>query len=382
MIVVRTVVAVLAALGVAAVLASVIRTVVLPRGVPARLARVVFLTVRNLLTLRLKLGRRNDYRTRDRVFALQAPLGLFAQLFAWGLLLLIGFAALFWALSGPRAGWSDIPHSVELAGSSMFTLGFDRPPGLGRQLVAFTAAGLGLSLFALVITYLPSLYNAFSRREALITKLVVRTGSPPDGARLLIRSWELARFEQLDSVWDDWENWFIDVGESHTSFPQLSFFRSPHPRNHWVLAAESVLDGAALLSSVCDVPREHRSELCLAAGENALKAIADFLGIPHHPHESQEEILLPRETFRHGCEQLAEAGVPLEDDLDLAWRQFSRARARYEPLLTVLGRMTDAPRSDWSSWSDDGRRHSPPLIRIHRPRDPEPPPPEPPPPGP
>ncbi|HWD63666.1 MAG TPA: hypothetical protein VG405_00705 [Solirubrobacteraceae bacterium] len=367
MAVLRIVVGLLAAAGVAAVLASVIRTVVLPRGVPARLARLVFLAVRQVLTLRLRIGRDHDYRTRDRVFALQAPLGLFAQLFAWGVLILLCFSAIFWALA-THANLAEVPRAVELAGSSLFTLGFDTPDGLIRQVLAFAAAGVGLTLFALVITYLPSVYGAFSRREALVTKLVVRTGAPPDGPRLLIRSWELARFEQLDLLWNDWEDWFIDVGESHTSFPQLSFFRSPHPNNHWILTAEAVLDGAALLITVCDVEREYRSELCLDAGASALITIADFLGIPHQPPEPEAEIALPEPVFQAGCDRLAEAGVPLVEDRQQAWRDFRRLRSRYEPLVAVLGRMTDAPRSEWSSWSDDAPRHSPPLLRIHRPR--------------
>jgi hypothetical protein len=70
----RIIVAVLALAGVAAVLASVLRTVVLPRAVPARLARLVFLGVRSVLQFRLRLTGRSDYRTRDHVFALQAPL--------------------------------------------------------------------------------------------------------------------------------------------------------------------------------------------------------------------------------------------------------------------------------------------------------------------
>jgi hypothetical protein len=37
---------------------------------------------------------------------------------------------------------------------------------------------------------------------------------------------------------------------------------------------------------------------------------------------------------------------------------------RYEPLIVVLGRMTDAPRGEWSSWSDGAPRHSPPLLRL------------------
>ena len=366
MIAIRVLVAALAIGGLCAVLASVLRSVVLPRGVPARLARLAFLAVNALLRLRLRLTRRSDYRTRDRVFALQAPLGLFAQLFAWALLIFLCFAALFWSLSASTVNGATVSAALEQSGSAMLTLGFDRPPGLGRQLAAFAAAGVGLTLLALVITYLPSLYGAFARREARITKLVVRAGSPPSGPSLLSQSWQLGRFDQLEEVWDGWEDWFIDVGESHTTFPQLTFFRSPHPRNHWVLAAEAVLDGAALFTTVCDVPRQSRAELCLNAGDHALVAIADFLGIPHRLPEPDALITLSEDQFNEARRELQDLGVPVQEDRPATWLAFRAVRARYEPLLAVLGRMTDAPRSEWSSWSDTVPRHSPPLLRLKR----------------
>lgn len=175
--------ALVALAGVAGVLSSVLRTVVLPRAVPARLARFTFLAVRASLLLRLRLSGRSDYETRDRVFALQAPLGLLAQLITWSVLIFLWFAALFWALSPQGLTSTNIVQALELSGSSMVTLGIDHPQGLVRQLVAFAAAGVGLTLLALVITYLPSLYGAFSRREALITKLVTRAGSPRQACR-------------------------------------------------------------------------------------------------------------------------------------------------------------------------------------------------------
>jgi hypothetical protein len=363
---VRIIVGVLALISLAGVQASVLRSVVLPRAVPARLARIAFLAVRTLLLIRLRLQRRRDYTTRDRVLALQAPLGLFGQLFTWALLIYLCFAAIFWAITRGPVNATSITHALDMSGSAMFTLGFDAPHGFVHRLVAFAAAGVGLTLLALDITYLPSVYGAFSRREALITRLVVRAGSPPSGLTVLTRSWELARFEQLEEVWDAWETWFIDVGESHTTFPQLSFFRSPHPENHWVLSAEAVLDGAALLMSTCDVPRQSRSELCLDAGVSSLVAIADFLGIPHQPPAEDAEIMLSRETYDEACQELQRLGVPLEQNRQQSWRAFRRVRGRYEPLIAVLGRMTDAPRSKWSSWTEDSPRHSPPLIRVHK----------------
>lgn len=366
MTVVRIIVAALAILGVLSVLFSVLRTVVLPRGVPARLARLTFLVIRALLLLRLRVLRRSDYETRDRVFALQAPLGVFAQLFVWSMLIFIGFAGLFWSVQGLKASGSGVARGLELSGSSMLTLGIDTPRGLAGQLVAFAAAGLGLTLLALVITYLPSLYAAFSRREAVIAKLVTRTGSPPSGVSLLCGSWKLGRLDDLEEVWDGWEDWFIELAESHTTFPQLAFFRSPHVRNHWVPAAEAVLDGALLLMTTCDVPRQSRAELCVEAGVGSLSVIADFLGIPHEPPEPEADIRLSRDMFADAHRELTEAGIPTHDNVDEAWNAFRSQRARYEQLLAVLGAMTDAPRSEWSSWSDNAPRHSPPLVRITR----------------
>jgi hypothetical protein len=361
----HVVVGVLAVAGAGAVLLSVLRSVVLPRGVPTRLTRVTFLAIRAALTLRLRITRATDYQTRDRVFALQAPIGVFGQLFVWSALLFACFAGVFWALGGHDASGSGVAHAFELAGSSMLTLGTDAPHGLLRKFVGFAAAGVGLTLLALVITYVPSLYNAFSRREALISKLIVITGAPPTGPRLLGRTWELHRFAALGELWDQWEDWFVELGESHTSIPQLGFFRSTHPRNHWVLAAEAVLDAAVLVPSACDVERQFRSELCVDAGVQALDAIAEFLGITGLPVAEDPRIGLPRETFDAGCRELAELGVPMRADTDAAWSEFRRGRARYESQLAILGAMTLAPRSDWSSWSEDAPRHSPPLLRIH-----------------
>ncbi|HTU94531.1 MAG TPA: hypothetical protein VMF14_01750 [Solirubrobacteraceae bacterium] len=365
---VRILAGVLAVVGVGAVLGSVLRTVVLPRAVPARLARIAFLSVRGMLRLRLRLTGRSDYETRDRVFSLQAPFGVFAQLLVWASLIWILFGVVFWALSASVVDGRTVTRALEQSGSAMLTLGFDAPRGLARQLTSFAAAGVGLTLLALVIAYIPTLYAAFSRREALITKLVVRTGSPLTGAALLSSSWRLGRFDQLEEVWDAWEDWFIDVGESHTTFPQLAFFRSPHPHNHWVSASEAVLDGAALFIAACDVPRQSRSELCLHAGVHALSSIADFLGIPHHPPEPDAEISLREELFGQAVAELRDLGIPMRADDARSWSDFQASRAQYEPILAVLGRLMDAPRNEWSSWSDTAPRHKPPLLRPRRDR--------------
>ena len=139
MIAVRVIIGVLAVMGVGAVLASVLRTVVVPRAVPARLARAAFLAVYSLLRLRVRLTGRSDYATRDRIFSVQAPLGLFAQLTTWAVLIWLLFAALFWSLIASTISGASISRALELSGSSMLTLGFSntaRSSLLSSQLAA------------------------------------------------------------------------------------------------------------------------------------------------------------------------------------------------------------------------------------------------------
>lgn len=353
-------------LAVTTIALSVLRSVVLPRGVPTRLARIAILGVRAGLRGWLRLTRRAvDYETRDRVLALQAPLGVFAQLVLWTTLLIMAFSALFWAVSGGTVSDASIAHAIELGGSSAFSEGTEAPHGLVSHLVGFAAAGVGLILLALVVTYLPTLYSAFSRREASIAKLAVRTGNPTTGVGLLVSTWELHRFDQFEEVWDSWEDWFLELGESHTTFPQLSFFRSPRPEEHWVLAAEAILDGTSLVQTICDINDTSRAELCQRAGNRALTVIAQFLGIPDDVTGQKPRTSLPREKFDEAYRDLAARGVPMRDDRAAAWKAFVACRAEYEPLLAVLGAITDAPRSPWSSWSYDTPRHNPPIFRIH-----------------
>ena len=57
---------------------------------------------------------------------------------------------------------------------------------LGRFL-AVVETGMGFGFLAGLISYLPVLYQAFSRRETTIALLDARAGSPPSAAQFLLR---------------------------------------------------------------------------------------------------------------------------------------------------------------------------------------------------
>jgi hypothetical protein len=352
--------------GVAVILAtlmSAVRTVIVPRGVPVRLTRRVFRAMRSLFELRV--GRDASYARRDRVFALYAPFTLLVLLLSWLVLEFVGYTLVYLGI-----GLDGLTHALEVSGSSLFTLGFSHPPDVGAEAVAFTEAAVGLLPLTLLIAYLPMLYGVFSRREAAVTSLEARAGAPPSAAEFLERLWRIEFFDHLPDIWVRWEDWFVELAETHTSFPALAFFRSPEPDHSWVTAAGTVLDTASLSCSVLDRPRDPRAELMIRAGYLAMRRIAAFFNIGYDPDPRPDDpISISRLDFDETCERLAAVGIPLKHDLDQAWRDYAGWRVNYDTVLLELAALTQAPPSPWTSdrsavVTEHGRRlmvQSPPL---------------------
>jgi len=349
MVAVRIVVIVAGVAGIFATLNSALRVVILPRGIPSRLARRVFLTVRFVFELRL--GRRADFERRDAVMAIYGPVALLMLLVTWLTLVFLSYAGIFWGYTRVSARGAFID-----SGSSLFTLGFAVPRDVPSTLLVFTEAAVGLFLLALLITYLPSLYAAFSRREVMVAMLAVRAGSPPSGVELLWRSTVIQALD-LTAFWRDWERWFIELEESHTSFPTLVFFRSPQPDRSWITAAGAVLDAASIYASSFDMPREPQAELCIRAGYLMLRAIATFFRIPYEAHpNATDPISVTRAEYDEAYDRLAGSGAPMKPDRDQAWRDFAGWRVNYDTVLLALTRLTVAPPAIWSSDRSEGVR--------------------------
>jgi hypothetical protein len=326
-----------------ATLMSAVRTVVVPRGVPVRLGRRVFLIMRRLFELRI--GKDRSYARRDRVFALYAPLTLLVLLLTWVALEFVGYTLVYLGL-----GIQPVRQAVEVSGSSLLTLGFSHPNDLGASIASFTQAAVGLILLTLLIAYLPMLYGVFSRREAAVTTLESRAGAPPSAAEFLERLWRIEFFDHLSDVWTRWEDWFVELAETHTSFPALAFFRSPEPDHSWVTAAGTVLDTAALSCAVLERPRDPRAELMIRAGYLALRRIAAFFGFVFDPDpRPADPVSITRQEFDQVCSRLSAAGVPLKPDRESAWRDFAGWRVNYDTVLLELAALTQAPPAPWTS---------------------------------
>jgi hypothetical protein len=111
-----------------------------------------------------------------------------------------------------------------------------------------------------------------------------------------------------------------------------------------------VLDAASLINSTVDVPHDPQAGLCIQAGFQALRHIADFFSIPHNPDPMPgDPIHVTRAEYDTACEQLAREGIPLKADREQAWKDFAGWRVNYDTVLIALATLTMAPEAPWSS---------------------------------
>jgi hypothetical protein len=338
---------------------SALRTVVLPRSAQSILTQGVFRGIRAAFGLVARI--RSSFYWRDRVMALFAPVGLMGLAVAWLVLVAAAFMLCFWAVQ--QQGWAE---AFKASGYSLTTLGFAGLSGVGLIALAAGEAILGLGLLALLISYLPALYAAFSRRETLVAMLEVRAGSPPSAVEMLARFHEIGMMDGLSGMWAAWEVWFADVEESHTSLPALAFFRSPEPDRHWVTAAGTILDSAALAKAAIGIGVQPQAVLLLDAGHLALRRIADVLGVDSSQPSPEWPISITRAEFDTACDRLAGVGLPMRADREAAWKEYATLRVSYDWVLLDLAELTMAPYAPWSADRSTPRHRRPRTGRWGR----------------
>jgi hypothetical protein len=342
------------------VLDAALRTFVLPRPSGVTLSRIVAVSVRwvfDTITRPIK-----TYEGRDRVMALYGPITLLSMAFVWVLGVFVGYTLMFVAVTD--LSWKEALRS---SGSSLFTLGFAVPATGAAVVLDLTEAGLGLLLIALLIAYLPTIYSGFSRREVVVTRMAVRAGTPPTPTNLLTRAHRTRYMDRLEQLWGEWELWFVELEETHTSLSILNFFRSPNPHRSWLTASGCILDSAAIRLSTLNITYDPAAATCIRAGYLALRAIADFYQVPYDPDpEPEDPISITREEFMAVYEELATNGVPVRPDRERCWRDYRGWRVNYDEVLVAIAGLIMAPYAPWSS--DRSRtqgRHKAPLLGAH-----------------
>ena len=355
---------------------SVIGALIVPRQVASRLTRIADRCVNSLYQMVIR--HIHDYRRRDRLLATQGAAILLGQLAIWLAVVYLGFSLLLWPFE-PRG----VTAAFITAGSSLFTLGFDVPPGTVPSVVVFLAAGTGLVVLTLQIAYLPTLYAAFNRRETDVALLNTRAGVPSWGPELLARTHYalgsgVSTINTMPDLYAQWERWAADVAESHTTYLTLVRFRSPRPLSSWVTALLAVLDSAAMYLALCPqsapvVP----ARLCLRSGMECFRRIAQAMGydIPDEA-DPNGRITLTYDQFVTAVERLREVDFPIERDPVDAWPDFVGWRLNYEDAAYLVAGEVDAVHALWSGPRVYGGEPVPPIRpgrgRVPNGQDPDP----------
>ena len=352
-------------------LLAAIQTVVVPRAERSLLIRFVYVGMGLLFSVLAR--RRQSYEARDALLARYAPTTLMMLPMVWATGIIYGFSLMFWSLNV-----HPYREALVLSGSSLTTLGFRATSDLFTLVLVVGEALIGLGIVALLISFLPTMYSAFSFREAAVARLEIRAGTPPTPEAMIILASETGGLESMGETWSEWEHWFIGVEESHQSYPALAFFRSVRSDRSWVTAAGAILDTAAIMLSSVAVPTSPAAAFMIRSGYVALRNVGDFFGIDYDLDPSPTApISVRRHEFFQVFENLRLAGVPMLEDRDRAWADYAGWRVNYDVCLIGLASLTSAPDGVWSTdrpspynrlplFHRPLRRPLPPLLRQLR----------------
>jgi hypothetical protein len=222
------------------------------------------------------------------------------------------------------------------------------PHSRAARAVIVCESGVGLGFVALVIGYLPVLYQSFSRREVSVALLDSRAGSPPNAAELLRRHSFEGGQEALTLLLEEWERWAAEILESHISYPILCYYRSQHDTQSWLSALVSILDTCALRISVIEGTPSRQAQLTFVMARHALVDIGQVFGVQRRRswQRFSEVDRLPSKDFYQLCEALGDNSLRLCGDPAAAQR-LKTIRALYEQHALALSDYLRMPLPVW-----------------------------------
>jgi hypothetical protein len=316
------------------VLWDAFETVILPRTVRRKL-RITRVFYRSVWQPWAKLASLAKGKRRESLLSIFGPLSLPLLLSVWAAGLILGFAIIQWALQEPLSGQrsaSDLRNYLYMSGTTFFTLGYGDvvPTHFLGEALAVLESGMGFGFLALVLGYLPVLYQAFSRREVNISLLDARAGSPPTAAELMRRHQQDHGLEALQQLLADWERWSAELMESHLSYPVLAYFRSQHDNQSWLAALAVVLDTSALVQVSCSGSQRRQAQLTFAMSRHAVVDLSQIFG--SRPRQPAEERL----TLAGWGEMRQKLELMNGPDLPSSFEELTRLRSLYEPYLETL----------------------------------------------
>jgi hypothetical protein len=319
------------------VLLDTFETILQPRRVTHRFRFARFFYKWNWRLCTLIARRIPGGKRREALLSFFGPLSLLGLFFVWVGGLIFGFAILSWSV--PTSVHTADQHVnfftyLYMSGTTLFTLGYGdiTPTGHFGRVLAVVESGLGFAFLAVIISYLPGITQAFSKREVTISLLDARAGSPPSAAQVLVRTARGDNFKELNSLLVEWEQWSAELLESHLSFPVLSYFRSQHDNQSWLAALTCMLDTSAVLMAEVKRCDPYRAQLTFAMARHAAVDLSLIFNVTQEPPRNDRLSPEKREQLHR---LLGEAGLELNGNSEAA-AKLTELRGMYEPFVNAL----------------------------------------------
>ncbi len=329
------------------VLRDAFETIILPRRV-RRIFQLTSIFYRVSWKIWRGVSTPMSRRYRENSLSWYGPFSLLMLLAIWALTIVLAFGLLHYGagsalkMDGNAPGFLD---DLYLSGTTFFTLGMgDVVPRVAiAKFITVLEAGLGFAFLAIIIGYLPVIYQAFSRREIDISMLDARAGSPPSAGELLTRHIAASNPEELARLLAGWERWSAEVLESHLSYPVLAYFRSQHGNQSWLAALTTILDTSALVMVGFDGWCMRQAHLTFAMSRHAVVDLAQVFAVapPASPVDR-----LPDAEFAQLIERLHREGMKFEAG-DVRER-LADLREMYEPYVAALSAHLSVALPEWN----------------------------------
>jgi len=333
-----------------AILVDAFETIILPRRVNRRirLSRLYYRWFWKLWIKEKKLLKsENEIKTYLGVFG---PISLIILISIWAVVLIFGFALTNFGIQteikSPH-NTKDFMTYLALSGATFFPVGLadTYPLQIAGKFWAIIESGIGYGFLAVVIGYLPVLYQGFSRREVNINLLDSHAGSPPSALYLLRQFANGNSVDNLKPQLEKWEQWCAELLETHLSYPVLAYYRSQHDDQSWVAALLMILDTTALIlvSENRDLHVSAKSTFAIAR-HAAVDLTESFYLTPHSRHEerlSKKDLIKLRTLLKNTSFSVRE-GEKAEEKLIYL-------RKLYEPYMHALSNFFVMPISPFIS---------------------------------
>jgi hypothetical protein len=333
-----------------------IRTFMVPAGAPPLINRVLFRFTQTLFDAIIR-PIRSEAR-RHSVLSLFAPVSLLVVLSV--VLGMIGFG---YTLALYGAGIKPMLRAFLFSGSALSTMGFESP-GTNFWVIVLSAveALTVVTIVALLIGYLPTIYSSYQQREQAVDNLDQLTGSPPAGAKLVDAYVNTFGATRLGELWQTWISWFADLATSGSTLSGELYLRSSRWDRSWICAAGAMLDAGALVDSSVDLSTDPAADRLVRFGSRALRQVLEPLRLrcPEQPKWPQTPINITQQEFEEAYDHLQQSGLPMKPDKSAAWATFAQHRVQYECSLMTLVRLKKPPRG--ARWTTDREECQQPLA--------------------